>query len=267
MKGPGSRFSAICLALTVACQVLGEDAAHDDPGEDDQPPPQQILRDVVDRLPLDRLIINGDITVRKRRGSVLNKLLFDALLDLGGSPPLTRYTLQDAFGSELEQLTMVHHPNGAPDLIYTAGHPPVTADAPGLADAVQGTDIRWMDLNLSFLWWPSPTLVGAEEVRGRPCYVIDVTNPGIAGADSPQPENRQASSCTRARLWIDRKLRMLLQAEMFDEDSKPMRRLWVKSLKKIDKRWMIKEMEVQGTSAVRRTRLTVKDVSYPGPLL
>jgi len=53
---------------------------------------------------------------------------------------------------------------------------------------------------------------------------------------------------------------MLLQAEGLDAKGKTIRRLWVRSCKKIDKQWMIKTMEIQKYPAFHRTKLRVKTV-------
>jgi hypothetical protein len=54
---------------------------------------------------------------------------------------------------------------------------------------------------------------------------------------------------------------MLLQAEALDPGGKAVRRLWVRSVKKINERWIIKDLEVEGFPAEHRTRLDVRDVS------
>ena len=50
-----------------------------------------------------------------------------------------------------------------------------------LVAPIEGTDISWMDLSLSFLWWPDAVLSGREDVKGRDCLVVDTFEPqGIA---------------------------------------------------------------------------------------
>ena len=55
--------------------------------------------------------------------------------------------------------------------------------------------------------------------------------------------------------------RMLLQAEGYSEDGNLVRRLWVKGFKKINERWMIKDMEIQSYPYRHRTRLRVREVA------
>jgi hypothetical protein len=67
------------------------------------------------------------------------------------------------------------------------------------------------------------------------------------------------------RLWIEEKIRVLLQAEGYDAQGEAVRRLWVQSCKKINDRWMIKDMEIQQYPEIHRTRLTVRDVKPQPP--
>jgi hypothetical protein len=106
-----------------------------------------------------------------------------------------------------------------------------------------------LDLSLSFLWWRGGLVVGVEQVRGRPAIVVDVAPP-VDQAPDPY---------ARVRLWIDEQARILLQAEGYGADGKAVRTLWVKSFKKIDDRWMVKDLEIQQYPAVHRTKLRVND--------
>jgi hypothetical protein len=222
-----------------------------------------LLDGVVERLPREPLSITGEILVRKRKGVPVRRLLFDMQLDWGAVPPAARYTIRDAFGQELERLA-VSRPAGRPaQFVYGAGDPSVPRPTPPLAAAVQDTDLTWTDLTLAFLWWREGEHLRTETVRGRACDVVAVRPPRPAptapgGAHDPADG---ATPYARVHLWIDQALRMLMQAEAFDADGRRLRRLWVKSIKKIDERWMIKDMEVQGIDPTRRTRLRILDVA------
>jgi hypothetical protein len=212
------------------------------------PTAQGLLDDVVAQLPREPLRIEGDIIVRKRRGVVLSQLTFEMSLHWGEAPARARYTIRDAGGSDLEQLTLTRQGSGSPALEYASGNPLARAALPDLAQRIQDTDLSWMDLSLSFLWWRGGRITGTDRVRGRECYVVEVPSPAPRGA------------YTAARLWVDRELHMLLRAEGCGADGKVIRRLWVDSLKRVDARWIIKDLEVEGPDPVHRTRLTVREV-------
>ena len=120
-----------------------------------------------------------------------------------------------------------------------------------LDSRIESTDLTWADLSLSFLWWRGGEIVGTDRAKGRDCYLVDLPAPAW------QPTT---SGYHHVRLWIDQSLHMLLRAEGFDADNQPLRSLWVRSLKKTDGRWMIKDMEVQAYPPVQRTRLRIHTV-------
>jgi hypothetical protein len=130
-----------------------------------------------------------------------------------------------------------------------AAPPPMTA-------RIQQTALSWNDLALAFLWWPDGRIVDRDTVRGRDCRVLDVPNPAAT---------RDLDGVHSVRLWVDRELFLLLQAESRDARGKPLRKLWVRSLKKIDERWMLKDLEVQAYPAAERTRLHVSGVETVEP--
>ena len=221
---------------------------------------QDLLDGVVARLPKDPLLIRGDLTVRKRRGVVLHKLAFEMAVSWGSEPAVVRYTIRDAFGTDLEQLIIRRSAGRDVELEFATGDPLTAAKTPGLFEPIQTTDITWNDLSLSFLWWPGGSILGSDEVKGRPCHVLEVPAP-VRNAGVIAGQTTAACRYAKVRLWIDRKLSVLLQAEGMNANDVPIRRMWVKSFKKIDDRWMIKDMEIQSVPPVHRTKLRIKEVS------
>jgi hypothetical protein len=254
---------AVCSALLVSHRSTPGETAGSSPisppggavGVEAPPAANDILRNVVARLPHEPLAIMGSLTTRKPKGVVVRSLNFDLLADWGSRPARVQYTLRDAFGSTLEQLTMTRDSSNKTGFAYARGSPLEPAPRPGLFDAIQGTDVSWIDLTLAFLWWPGGKVTGEEKIKGHLCDVIELPAPadraGEAGADSPY---------SRVRLWIDRKHCMLLQAEGYDHGGRALRRLWAKGFKKINERWMIKEMEIQSYPVLHRTKLLIHDV-------
>ena len=284
---------AVCIAFSSLSFSLADESTQDDSAEEDQPPSAiQLIHDVLIQLPQERLNITGDISVLKWGSGVQSKLKFETLLDLAAKPSFTQYTISDAFGRKLEQLTITRQTGEAPEFSYASGQPLVLRPTPNLSRTIRNTDITWLDLTLSFLWWTPEQEVGTDSVRSRDCYVIKVNRPttgntdathkktalrlrsGTSGslsgaemqgslseAEMPQGNKDNKNSIhNAARLWIDKKAHVLMQAEAINSENKAIRRLWVKSIKKVNGKWMIKNMEVAGSSADTRTRLTVRDV-------
>lgn len=221
------------------------------------PPVRQLLEGVRAQLPHDPVTITGELTVRKRKGTVTATLGFEMFLNLGIDPATARYTIRDAFGTELEQLTVTRQTGQEPRFEYTVGSQLSASNLPSLFKPIQNTDIGWMDLTLSFLWWPEGALIRTEERRSRPCFVVKLLCPASYG------RREVDGQYSKVLLWIDEKLYIVLQAEAYDSDEKLVRRLWVKSFKKINDRWMIKDMEVESFPSTHRTRLRVREVRAP----
>lgn len=225
----------------------GSASSEDPPGSSSLP----LLDQVRAQLPHEPLLITGELLVRRRRGRVVGRLGFDMELRWGARPPWARYTLRDSFGGTLAELT-VHRPAGqAPVFAYRTGDPLQGAELPDLFAPIGTTDLCWHDLALSFLWWEGGAVVDEDKVKGRHCFVLKVPAPGDEGR----------GEYDHVLLWVDREVRMVLQMEAYATDGRLQKRLWVKSLKKVEGRWMIKDMEVEAFPREQRTRLLVREVS------
>ena len=184
-------------------------AAVDDTPDSDNapayPPAQELLDTVTASLPAVPVLVKAQIQSRNAGGEVERSFGADMRLDWHGRPPSAKYTIRDAFGDTLEGLNIVWPEAGPREFRYFKGDPPVAAKLENLYGAIQGTDIGWMDLSLSYLWWRGGKTVGAEKIKGRYCYIVDLRAP--AG---------EAGEYAGVRLWIDPQIRILLQAAAYD---------------------------------------------------
>ncbi len=210
------------------------------------PSAAELLQTAVAILPREPLGLKGTLTVRRQRGQVLGEYRFVMQLDWGNATPRATYEVQDAFGRTLERLT-VTRAGGRAELALEQGDPLADAPPPSLAARVGGSDVTWLDLTLDFLWWTSARIEGQERLKGRDCDVLVVAPP------EPIP------GCSAVRLWIDRQAGFLLQAEQLDPQGAPSRRMWVRSIKEIRERWIIRDMEIETLKSDHRTRLHVED--------
>lgn len=237
---------SVVMAVGSAGGLLSEPAPAFPPGE-------QLLADMRAQMPREPLTLTGELQVRKRKGVVVRTLAVEIVLDLGAEPQVARYTLRDAFGKDLEQLTITRSRNRPAAVEYASGNPLVKQPEPDLFQPLAGTDMSWTDLSLAFLWWEGGKTVQADTYRGQSCYVVEV--PAPAGKPCPY---------AKVRLWMDEKIHVVLQAEGYDAAGKLVRRLMIKSCKKMNDRWMIKDMELQSYPSEHRTDLrilTLKGIS------
>ncbi|MCB1070524.1 MAG: hypothetical protein KDL31_09215 [Kiritimatiellae bacterium] len=163
---------------------------------------QPLLNDVISRLPDIPLRIEGDLIVRKSTGQPEEQYKVDMELDWWATPPTAQYTLRDRFAAPLSHLSITWGDEGEPSRRYFQGDPLTAAPLPDLQAPLLDTDLSWIDLSLSFLWWRSGAILGAELVRGRECLIVDLPAP----SDAPL-------TLGGVRLWIDPKIGMLLQGK------------------------------------------------------
>ncbi len=120
-----------------------------------------------------------------------------------------------------------------------------------LDDSVRGTAITYEDLALKFLYWPNARVIGADFIRTRNCWRMQLQAP--AG-------NSQYGSVL---LWVDKDSGALMRMEAYDRVGKLTKRFEVVSAQKIEGRWYLKQMRVeainpQSNRATARTYLEIK---------
>ncbi len=250
MRGPAfpaAGPSRVALWLLAGCCLLGL-APVSLPAQE-LPPAESILAGVLGALPDIPLLVNGDLQSRTRDGKLERSFQVEMLLDWQMDPPGARYTLRDSFGATLSHLALSWPPGAPAEYRFFTGSPLQAAPLPNLAEPIEGSDIAWMDLSLAFLWWPGSVTRGMEEVKGRSCYVIDIPAPAHVFA-----------GCSGVRVWIDPSIHILLRAEAYGPEDQKLRRLEVKSFRKINDRWFIKDIEIASTATRHKTLLRVRDV-------
>lgn len=213
------------------------------------PPAETILAGVIGALPDIPLLVNAELQSKTKDGKLERRFQVEMLLDWQMDPPGARYSLRDHFGASLSHLALSWPAGGPAEYRFFTGQPLQAAPVPNLAEPIEGSDIAWMDLSLAFLWWPGAITRGEEEVKGRMCYVLDIPAPA-----------RDFSGCSGVRVWIDPRISILLRAEAYGMDDQKLRRMEVKSFRKINERWFIKDIEVQSYPSRHKTMLRVRDV-------
>jgi len=215
---------------------------------------QELISDVLAQFPLEPVDLKGDILCRKRHGMPLKELKFEVRMRLGEEKPSVVYSIMDAFGRHLETLVVTPDTAKGCSYSYRKGNDDEDAQVPNLFEPIQETDITWADLSLGFLRWTNAAVTGRQEVRGRKCLVVLV---------SPASSDCAAAGTgayAAVRVWIDEKLHFMLQAQGLDTNGRAVRTLWVRSVKKMGERWMVKDIEVQSDPS-RRTKLTVREIN------
>lgn len=215
----------------------------------------QILSACTKIIPTEPILLKGTLTVRKLRGIVLAEIPYKLLMDWGANPPTAECLMLDPQGTSLVERAVLTRPRGKPAQIKLySGAEQKPEPAPAYSARVRGTDMTWLDLTLDFLWWKDVRFDDTPrgECRtGRDCDILVVVPPG------PIP------GCSAMRVWVDRQLRCVMQAEQLDPQGDAVRKMWVQKVMKVDDRWMIRDMEIETLNSGHRTRLFVDEANAP----
>ena len=119
-----------------------------------------------------------------------------------------------------------------------------------LNEPVRDTAITYEDLALKFLYWPNARVIGADFIRTRNCWKIQLHAPGTD------------SQYDSIFLWVDKDNGALMRMEGYDSAGKMIKRFEVVSAQKIEDRWYLKQMRVeridpQSGRATARTYLEI----------
>lgn len=101
-------------------------------------------------------------------------------------------------------------------------------------DPVRGTDIRYEDIAMRFLYWTDAKVIGSGTISGMSCWQVEV-----------RPPSKNESQYSRVVLWIGKKEGALMKAESFDANNNWARRFAVRNTMKRDGSWLLKQMRIE----------------------
>jgi hypothetical protein len=213
------------LLVAIAC-VCG-------PATAAQPPADEILAFVRSKLPDRPLQLTGSLKVQTRNGFTKSNMPVTIDLDWGAAPPRASYSIE-------KESLIITWQNDVPQYDFSNDQTTPISD-------ILGTGLTWADLSFSVLWWPGSKVVGEDRKINRDCHVIDV----------PIPDSDYTM-----RLWIEKKMGMLLEAQTLDKEGKRLRRLKIKSIKKMDGMWVAKDLELKDETSGSKTTLQISDLKW-----
>jgi hypothetical protein len=104
-------------------------------------------------------------------------------------------------------------------------------------DPVRGTDIRYEDIALRFLYWTDAKVIGDDMISARSCWKVEV-----------RPPAKAESQYKRVVLWIGKQDGALMKAESFDANDNWARRFVVRSVMKREGFWLLKQMRIESAN-------------------
>lgn len=228
-------FITLCLALPgiAWAQLTGD----------------ELMQRVRLSLPTVPLLISGELQSRDRRGNIVQISPLEMRLAWGDTVPHAEYSVLDRFGAVRERVRIEWPAYGETQQRWWTGSPLEEQPLTDLSQLVEGLELSWSDLSLTFLWWEGARRVGSERVRGRATEIVEI--PAPAGAEL---------AFDRVRLWIDPEVNLLMRADTLDRRGRMIRRIEVRSLRKIDEIWMIQNLDILSRESRERITLRVREV-------
>lgn len=246
MKWQAWTGGALALAIWFAAAARG--------GE---PAAEALMERVRLSLPEVPLELEASIRVLDPNGRSLKVVRAGARLAPREGGRTARYTLFDAFGGTLEEMTVALG-GGPAEFAFARGDPLEAAPLPDLFGPIAGSEISWMELSFSYFWWPHPRIVGSEKVANRwECQIVEIDCP---------PEYREAAGAgwTQIRLWVAPAYNAVVRGEAWRE-GRALKRFEVQSVKKLRQVYMVGDMEVRNLETRARARLKVGRMKMVSP--
>jgi hypothetical protein len=209
--------------------------------------------DLLAQRPVNRSEITGFFKIRDaagRRSSVPVRFVVEPLGDAAWRS--TYEAILPAAGT-VERLSVTHvEAQPSSYALRREGAEPVTLESTAaMWTAFAGSDFFAADLGLEFLRWPDQRLLRKELRKSRACRVLESRNPAPG-----------QGGYARVLSWIDADTGGVLCAEAFDAAGRMVKEFSVRSFKKVEGRWQLKEMEIR--DLIRDSRTTMEfDLELP----
>lgn len=158
-----------------------------------------------------------------------------------------------------QQLRILHTTNGPNQYVLinppaAVGNDSVVLDLAANKAMVPfaGSDYWLVDFGLDFFSWRDQRLVKKEMRKGRSCKVLESLNP------EPVP-----GVYARVVSWIDAETGYLIKATAYDLRNKVIKEFTIGPVRKVNGKWLLKEMTIMDGQKDTRTTLEF-DLSSPG---
>ena len=116
-----------------------------------------------------------------------------------------------------------------------------------------GLELSAFDLQMSFIFWPNYTYEGIDPTR-RTVHSFLMEPPAHLKQIHPDLD--------RVRIYIEGRFHALTKVEILNPKGKPLRTLKVRKFKKIDGRYIVKEIDFFDERTRRKTRFKVIDAQF-----
>ena len=206
---------------------------------------QELAAELRDARPSSNVTFRGVLKIRQHGRSTVSVPLVSKVITASGS----WQSVYQAWLSDHTETLVVVHAAGQPNE-YRYGRGTGTncvANPPPLPHGriwqpFAGSDFYLADLGLEFFHWPKQVLLKNEMRKSRACHVLE-SAPSVTNAYS------------RVVSWVDVETDGLLMADAYGPADERVKEFEVKSFKKVDDQWQLREMEIRNLKDRSRTIL------------
>ena len=158
---------------------------------------------------------------------------------LGQAEWQTTYTAKRS--EKTSEYWRVHHEIGQPNRYEKKSGVAKRAE---IYSGLAGSSFFIADLGMDFLHWSNQVVLRTQRRKSRLCYVLE--------SRKLKPDKGEYH---RVVSWVDKKSGGILLADIYSEETKPVKRFAVKGLTKKNGQWQVDEMEMRDTKTGARSRL------------
>ena len=125
-----------------------------------------------------------------------------------------------------------------------------------LGEAIEGTDLTYEDLAMSFLSWPDPIFEPSEKLNwtfGGDCWVLRLANPEKIG------------NYEQVRVWINKTRRMIVQFVGYDRQGRPLKRFLVTNVRVMDGYYSYRRIRIDTVDPVPNKVVGITYLEFDRP--
>jgi negative regulator of sigma E activity len=235
------KVSIMVMVVSVfGTELLSADS--DEPPQ--QPNPNAILQSVLEQFPTRPLELDGSLLIKNKKGFISHSYQFHASININAEIPTAKYSFFIPEAKSFFILETSLQPDGTQNTIFKKGNPSKQVKAPPLDSPILGSDITWENLSFQFLKWTNVVYVGSDTVLGLKSSIIKL-----------YPTKHLDT--VHYKIWVANKNHALMRFQEYDADNKLKRTIWIKSLKKIDGGFTVKDLEAEAFPVMHRTKIKI----------
>lgn len=233
--------------------VLGTDLVSADSDEPPQPSnnPNTILQNVLAQFPQKPLELDGALLIKNKKGFISHKYNFTARVDINATTPSAKYSFFVPETKSFMSLETTLGTNGIPKTTFRKGQPSKEVEPPPLDSPILGSDITWENLSMQFLKWTNVVYIGSDTVLGLKSSIIKLYP-------------TEFRDTVHYKIWIADKNSALMRFEEYDDENSLKRTIWIKSIKKIDGGFTVKDLEAEAFPVKHRTKIKINSIIEVG---